>query len=163
MKLFYLAADAEFDDDNHRYWLSRRLGYGERSVAFVGLNPSTADATHDDPTVRKCITFSKRWGFDWFYMLNLNAYRSTDPKALRRLSAPEAIGPNNVETIRRIARRCELVVAAWGNNWMTDEAKFIGRCVLALPHCRVLGFNNDGSPKHPLYLPYSTELKATGE
>ena len=62
---WYLDASADISDDGmYRYWLSRRLSMGERTVLFVGLNPSTADATKDDPTIRRCVGFARAWGFD---------------------------------------------------------------------------------------------------
>ena len=82
----YLDMGAELSEDGqYRYWLSRRLSMGERAVLFVGLNPSTADATKDDPTIRKCVGFASRWGYDWLYMGNVHAYRSTNPEGLKPL------------------------------------------------------------------------------
>lgn len=82
----YLQMDAAISDcGTYRYWLARRLSMGERAVAFVGINPSTADATKDDPTIRKCVGFAQRWGYDWLYMLNLCAFRSTAGNARRVL------------------------------------------------------------------------------
>ena len=155
----YLDLGAGFSDDGiHRYWLSRRLSMGERSVLFIGLNPSTADAVKDDPTIRKAAGFARRWGFDWLYMGNLHAYRSTDPKGLRGLTAGLAIGPGNTEALRWMVGRVELVIAAWGANPLHPEADILANWILGLSHCRTFGTTKDGKPPHPLYLPYETQL-----
>lgn len=140
----------------YRYWLSRRLSMGERTVLFVGLNPSTADARQDDPTIRREVDFARRWGFDWYFKGNLYAYRSTDPKALYTVDDP--VGPSNQEALTWMAQRADLVVAAWGANHLTPYARTLADRLLALPRTRCLGRNRDGSPKHPLYLPKSAEL-----
>ena len=67
----------------YRYEIWRRWRGGDGTAVFIGLNPSTADATQDDPTIRRCVGFARQWGFDWLFMGNLYAYRSTDPKPLR--------------------------------------------------------------------------------
>lgn len=154
----YLERSASVSEDGlYRYWLSRRLSMGERTVLFVGLNPSTADATHDDPTIRKCVGFAGRWGFDWLLMGNLNAWRSTDPKGLP-VDGLEAVGPRNQEALKWLTHRAEIVVAAWGQNKLNDYARTLSQIILGLPHARTLGTNKDGTPKHPLYLPYGTQL-----
>jgi len=159
MKARYLASDAEFSDDRrYRYMLARRVAMGERSIAFVGLNPSTADLEHDDPTVRKCAKWAAAWGFDWFYMLNLNGFRSTNPKALP-LDDITAVGPGNQDAIRIWTQRSEVVVACWGQNKLNRYATQLGDRVLRLPQTQCLGQNANGTPKHPLYLAGKTELR----
>jgi hypothetical protein len=149
----YLDMGADVSEDGlYRYWLSRRLGMGERTVLFVGLNPSTADATQDDPTIRRCVGFARSWGFDWLYMGNLNAWRSTDPKGLPA-EPLEAVGPRNAEALRWMAQRAELVIAAWGATPLNRYAEELGRQMLARPNCNVLRWTKDGKPSHPLYLP----------
>jgi hypothetical protein len=154
----YLETSADISKDGrYRYWLSRRLSMGERTVVFVGLNPSTADAEQDDPTIRRCVGFARLWGFDWLLMGNLYAYRSTDPQVLLRIDHP--LGPMNQDALKWMTQRAELVVAAWGRCRLTPDADTISRSILALGHTRCLGRNKDGSPKHPLYVPAATELK----
>ena len=157
----YLDASAYISDDGlYRYALYRRLSMGERTVLFVGLNPSTADATTDDPTIRRCVGFARSWGFDWLYMGNLNAWRSTDPKRLpKEIDDGIAVGPRNQEALRWMAQRAEIVVACWGQHKLNQYARTLSRIVLALPHARCLGRNKDGSPRHPLYLPTITKLE----
>lgn len=152
----YLESSAEISSDGlYRYWLSRRISMGERTVLFVGLNPSTADALQDDPTIRRCVGFAQSWGFDWLFMGNLYAYRSTDPKPLKDLvTCP--IGPKNEETLRWLTGRADRVIAAWGAEPLNPDAKILAAHILSLPRTRCLGVNKDGSPKHPLYLSAST-------
>ncbi len=154
----YLTMDAELSDDwRYRYWLSRRLSMGERAVLFVGLNPSTADAHQDDPTIRRAVGFARQWGFDWLYMGNLNAWRATNPKLLPKDDLT-AVGPFNQDTLHWLTHKAELVVAAWGQTKLNNYAATLGRRILALPHTRCFGFNKNGSPMHPLYLPKTTPL-----
>jgi hypothetical protein len=140
-----------------RYWLSRYVGPGEagthslerRRVAFIGLNPSTADETQDDPTIRRCIRFAHDWGFSFLDMLNLYAWRSTDPLAMF-IAAKDAdiVGPENDKVIADVCRRADLVIVAWG-------ARGDGRAdavldIVGAAHC--LGYTQDGLPRHPLYI-----------
>jgi hypothetical protein len=147
----YLATSATISNDEHfRYSLERRLSMGERTVLFVGLNPSTADQSQDDPTIRRCAGFARQWGFDWLLMGNLYAYRSTDPKVLNQIEG--SVGPENQEFLKIMAQRAELIVAAWGANTLNAPARFIAQWLLSLPRTKCLGQNAGGSPKHPLYL-----------
>lgn len=158
MKPAYLHASATFSEDRvYRYSLVRRLGMGERTVTFVGLNPSTATEDTDDPTIRRIVEFARRWGFDWLLMGNLYAYRSTDPNVLKRLDELESVGPMNQDVLHWMTRKAELVVAAWGANRLNPYAITLASRILALPHTRCLGLNKDGTPKHPLYLKASTQ------
>jgi hypothetical protein len=161
----YLDMGADISEDGlYRYWLSRRISMGERTVVFVGLNPSTADAAQDDPTIRKCVGFAQRWGYDWIYMANLYAWRATDPKRLVRFAKDyslQAVGPNNQDALKWMTQKADVVVAAWGQTRLCDYATTLSRIVLNLPQTRCLGQNNDGTPKHPLYLPYATLLRAS--
>ena len=142
----------------YRYLLERWWDGGERTVVFIGLNPSTATASEDDPTVRRCIGFAKRWGFRRLKLLNLFALRATDPKELRR--AEEPFGPENAEQIGPLCVPPRLVVAAWGNH---GELRNRGQTVAqnldaAGVNLNCFGLTTAGHPKHPLYLPYDAEL-----
>jgi hypothetical protein len=137
-----------------RYTLVREWDATLPKVAFIGLNPSTADETQDDPTIRRCIGFAKTWGKGGLLMLNLYAFRATKPadmwKAEKR--AVDIIGgrSNWTEALLRYAAEhgCDLVIAAWGNH-----GKGRGDAVASKwPGLKCLGRNGDGSPKHPLYL-----------
>ena len=145
-----------------RYALWRTWQEGEGHAMFIGLNPSTADETQDDPTVRKCMGFAKRWGYGGIYMLNLFAYRSTDPRALLHVEDP--VGPQNNEHLAMYARSAGIVVAAWGAFKIAEKrGEFVDGLLRAqgantanrLWHLRCLGVAKSGAPRHPLYVPYS--------
>jgi hypothetical protein len=135
-----------------RYLLWRRWDQERGICAFVGLNPSTADETKDDPTIRRCIGFAKAWGYGALFMLNAYAYRATNPQVMKAYGA-NAIGPLNNEYLRRAALECDLVVAAWGVNCDDLREHAIRRDFEAIRKpLHVLGLTKDGHPKHPLYL-----------
>jgi len=124
------------------------------SVTFIGLNPSTADETHDDPTIRRCIGFMQSWGYQRLIVVNLFALRATQPADLRNARRP--IGPNNDAAIAQAIKRSALTIVCWGNhgNWLDRD-----QAVLAMlnkkTHC--LQINKSGAPAHPLYQPASRE------
>lgn len=139
----------------YRYQLTRIWDDRLSTVVFVGLNPSTADANIDDPTVRRCVGFAREWGFGALILVNLFALRSTDPSGLYAARAP--IGPDNDHWIRLAGSNAELVVAAWG---VHGELHGRGRYVRALfPRLMCLGRTREGHPRHPLYLSKDTPLK----
>lgn len=127
-----------------------------RTLYVIGLNPSTADETEDDPTIRRCIGFAKAFGCGGLTMLNLFALRSTDPKGLRAVADP--IGPENDLTLLS-ARMLEnvVIVAAWGvhGTFMGRDREVRKMFDGQLHH---LGLTKDGHPKHPLYLKSDTSL-----
>lgn len=111
--LFELGDQAVFSEDNrYRYVLYRKWSEGSRFVQFIGLNPSTADAIRNDPTMRKCIGFAKRWGFDGMAMTNLFGYRATKREVMKRQADP--VGPNNDTWLVRTVRDAALIVCCWG-------------------------------------------------
>ena len=136
----------------YRYVLRRHWDFGHGTVAFIGLNPSTATATEDDPTMRRCIRFAQDWGYAQFIMLNLFAFRATDPRDLVR--ADEPLGPRNRRTIARIARESDCVVAAWGAHPMA--ATHARTIVTHGGPLQCLGTTRNGSPRHPLYVAAAT-------
>lgn len=137
----------------YRYRLSRDWDEGKR-IVFIGLNPSTADAEVDDPTIRRLIGFSRDWGYTGFGILNLFAYRAMDPRKLRECVDP--VGPDNHQFIAAACDSKLLTVAMWGKGGeYRNEGRFVGRLFSNL---MCFGKNKDGSPKHPLYLPKETEL-----
>ncbi len=136
----------------------RRWGKGP-VLLFLLLNPSTADHKKDDPTIRKCIGFAKLLGYSAIRVVNLFAYRATDPKDM--LAAADAIGPKNDYWLMRKASQADLVICGWGAKVsktgrpkqvmkMLKTAKVKTFCLLV---------TKDGSPGHPLYIPYDTPLK----
>jgi hypothetical protein len=136
-------------DGAYRYFLSRRWSGGSKSVAFIGLNPSTADATLDDPTIRRCVAFAKTWGGHSLLMVNLFALRATKPAVL--MSVRDPIGPDNDAWIDRATTEADIVVAAWGNlGALMDRGKLVQRRFSG--QLLALDVTKAGMPKHPLYV-----------
>lgn len=143
-------ASAVFNEARtHRYALTRTWGEAAPAV-FVMLNPSTADALVLDPTVRRCISFAKREGCGGLTVLNLFAFRSTDPRGLK--ICPDPVGPSNDRFIRDFTADASLVVAAWGVHGHLHGRAQVVTELLADVDLRCLGVTKDGSPKHPLYV-----------
>lgn len=135
--------------DRYRYRLGRRWGYG-KAMAFVMLNPSAADGSQDDPTIRRCVGFARSHGFAAIDVVNLFAYRSTDPRELKR--AGYLIGPENDLHIALATQEAGLVCVAWGANGRnlvrSGEVLQMLRRNGVLPHC--LAVTRDCMPQHPL-------------
>ncbi len=147
----------------HRYHLYRRWGTGTRTLGVVGLNPSTADALQDDPTIRREVAFAQAWGYDALLKGNLFAFRATDPKVLRQQDVNAAFGPDNREALIELVHRVEIVVAAWGAFPLPCFIDTFATWVRHLPHARHLGLTKSGAPKHPLYLPKTATLQTFSE
>ncbi len=146
---------ASFSPDGvYRYRLLRRWSRGGR-VLWVMLNPSTADAQRDDPTIRRCIGFSRAWGFGGMEVVNLYALRATDPAVLR--GHPDPVGRDNDAHIRAGPRSAAMVVAAWGAS-CTDEARIVRVLAMLGEKVWCLGLTRGGMPRHPLYAPRSVPL-----
>ena len=132
-----------------RHW-KREKGY----ALFVCLNPSTADENVDDPTVRRCIRFSERWGYGGLVVCNIFSIRSTDPKLLYQTDLLEPV-KENYEYIQQYSKCASITIAAWGNHGhYLNRGKTVLRYFLKSPHH--LGLTKSGAPKHPLYLKSST-------
>lgn len=147
------------DDGLYRYQLTRRWGPGA-VVGFVMLNPSTADAEQDDPTIRKCIGFARRWCYDAITVWNLYAYRATKPTDLWKAADP--VGPDNdfylgigLDFMADYAQGP--IVAAWGANAKPDRVKQF-RALAEGRKTGCLGFTKAGQPLHPLMLSYERLL-----
>ncbi len=145
-----------------RYHLTRTWDTTRGPLVFIMLNPSTADAEADDPTIRKCIGFGKRLGFGGIEVFNLFAFRATKPHDLR--NAGYQVGPDNDQIIAE--RLCVLglfargyVICAWGANARGLNRPETVRCNLGLAgvRLRALRLLADGTPEHPLMLPYDCE------
>lgn len=135
-------------DRKYRYVLTRILDETKPTVVFIGLNPSTADEEVDDKTIRKCIGYAKRWGYGKLIMVNLFAFRSTDPSMLKRVEDP--VGLDNDSYIQKCVSESNLVIACWGNH-----GKLLNRDKVlmdSLPNLVCLKRNKNGTPHHPLYL-----------
>ncbi len=123
------------------------------SLAFIMLNPSTADGMVDDPTIRRCMNFARREGYYGIAVVNLFAYRATDPKTV--CFAKDPVGPNNDDYIKRCLSYGD-VIAAWGSEVFARSRAREVQKMLAGVAIKCLGMNKDGSPKHPLYVPKNT-------
>ncbi len=143
-----------------RYTLTRRWRPGQ-TMLWILLNPSTATATADDPTIRRVTGFSRREQAGGFELLNIFALRSTDPQLLR--SAPDPIGPDNDETIRKALRRHDTAVCAWGAFNVGGRDALLAEWAAELS-CSLLclGETASGAPRHPLYLRADVALRQFG-
>lgn len=143
--------------EKYRYTLWREVNpEGEGYVQWIALNPSTADATKDDPTVRRMQGFSKAWGARWCLVTNLFAFRATDPKVMKAYHDP--VGEDNFVHILRLAKEAKMVVAAWGthgSHGLTDGALW-SIWPKSVP-LKCLGQTKKGFPKHPLYVRADTQ------
>lgn len=141
----------------YRYELTRSWDSTKPAIAFVMLNPSTADAAEDDPTIRKCIGFANRWGYGELRVYNLFNFRATDPLLLPA-DAFEARGLKATEFAARVIDS-HVVVCAWGSTPVAkrnpmDFARIYCKTMWSLHLDRLfaLQINQDGNPRHPLYV-----------
>ena len=150
-----MIAGAQFSKcRKYRYALWRTWQEGDGHVTFIGLNPSMADETKDDPTIRRCIGFAKSWGFGGINMLNLFAFAATDPNVLKKVDDP--VGDQNDSFLMRYCDAAGLNVACWGTRGAFMER---GKKVIELLGAESLscfGLTSGGHPKHPLYLKKET-------
>jgi hypothetical protein len=147
----------------YRYKLWREWpGFGPVSdgmkmhCAFVMLNPSTADGEEDDPTIRRCVGFSKAWGYDRLEVVNLFAYRATDPNTLLRLGHnDDPVGPENLEAFKAVCNtvNCGAIIVAWGahGGHLGQDETALG-WIKKSDRVHALGLTKDGKPRHPLYM-----------
>lgn len=146
-------------DGRYRYQLTRRWADGGQTAIWVMLNPSTADAKEDDPTITRCIGFSQEFGASAMTVVNLFALRATDPKKL--LENPnESIGPRNVQILEETLKDATRVIAAWGalqnKLWMLSlpSREVLKKC----DKIQCLGKTKHGAPRHPLYVKSGSPL-----
>lgn len=148
-----IRSTAELSSDGvYRYELRRIWGDPNHLVGWIMLNPSTADATADDPTIRRCVGFARDWGYGGIVVRNLFALRATDPAVLK--THPEPIGPENNYWLLSGSTDA-LTVCAWGvHGALGGRAirvlRLLGAGGVQLRH---LGLTKAGHPRHPLYLP----------
>jgi hypothetical protein len=136
--------------DRYRYALWRLWDTGRPPLLVVGLNPSTADARRNDPTVRRCLGYAGDWGWGGLLVANLFAYRATHPAALRRTEDPE--GVENDHWLHWLAGHAGQILVAWGNGGRYRERGRAVRAALPQPLFH-LGLTQLGEPRHPLYVP----------
>lgn len=146
-------------DGKYRYIIER--GVGGPVLGVIMLNPSTADAHENDPTIRKVLGFAQRWRYSRVRVVNLFAYRATDPRELRWTDDP--IGPKNDDAISSVMDDASLVVAAWGADRCGVIGKVMGRRidkVIEMAEQMKIELwcfreTSKGAPEHPLYVPYA--------
>jgi hypothetical protein len=141
----------------YRFYLSRTWDSRKPTRCFLMLNPSTADHVANDPTVERCQQRAMKDGFGKVVIVNLFALRATNPLCL--YSHLDPIGKQNDEQILKAAKRADQVICAWGrhghinNRGITVEAMLRQHAI----KLSILKLNQDGSPGHPLYLPYDLQ------
>lgn len=148
----------------YRYRLSREVDvFGTRTIAYFGINPSTADEFIDDQTVRKWIGFTQRLQGKSFLVGNAFAYRATDVTRLAEIVDP--VGPENDENLRAIIAAADVLIPCWGSRQKLPR-KLHGRLDTLLESLLnsgkpvfSFGMTRSNDPKHPLLLPYDTELQ----
>ena len=154
---------AQFSPDRiYRYELIRPLAAGPGPICvFAMLNPSTAAEFTDDATVRRCKYFAVRLGATELRIVNLYAFRATEPRQLWKTADP--IGPGNDTWIRAAADAAlatnGFVVAAWGAHARTARADAVTAILTSTTTVHCLGTTQSGAPRHPLYLPNDTPLQ----
>jgi hypothetical protein len=142
----------------YRYTLFRDLGMRGPTLTVVMLNPSTADAVKDDPTIRRVIGYAQAWGNGALQVLNLFAFRATDPREM--MTAADPVGPDNDEHLTRellLAKSDQrFVLAAWGTHGGHRSRDFhVLHKLVDGVEWRCLGRTHHGYPRHPLYTPKS--------
>lgn len=160
----YIKTHARLSDDGvYRYVLTRTWAEPRdrlESVAFLMLNPSTADGKEDDPTIRRCVGFARGLGYKRLCVVNLFAFRATDPSEL--FKADDPVGPFNDDAIREVCAD-RTVICAWGSSSATmfrDRPQRVMR-ILADSKASVACFGKTASgwPRHPLYLKNDAKLE----
>ncbi len=153
-----MVGDAVFDKSGkYRYLLSRTWSDEGKKAVFVMLNPSSADASLNDPTISRCIGFAERLGCGSLQVVNLFAYRTAYPKELRVCRSP--VGALNNQYIRGAVEAASLVVVAWGN-WgrLHGRDKEVLQLIAGRTSLHCFGVTGQGHPRHPLFLPYDIQL-----
>ncbi len=145
--------------ERYRYALTRVWDQRGRKVALVMLNPSTADERRNDPTIERCERRARALGYGGFRVVNIFAYRATDPANLKQAKRPE--GPDNTQAIHDATTWADDIIAAWGaHGSFLDQGSKI-QALLAQTEVPVfhLGLTKAGHPRHPLYVAYATPLQ----
>ena len=158
----FLERDAVISDcGKYRYLLRRTWDHDRPRALIVMLNPSTADAEIDDPTIRSCIRLCKGLSYGSFEVVNLFAWRATDPDDLGGARYP--IGDRNNDVIEAAIGRCDVGICAWGahpmaGSWQRD-AEVFNLLAASRPAVFCFGTTKGGAPKHPLYIKSGTPLE----
>ena len=153
-----MIGDAVFDRSRkYRYLLSRQWNCQKDKAVFVMLNPSKADATVNDPTISRCISFAEKMGCGSLDVVNLFAFRTAYPKELK--ACPKPVGRLNDQYIAGAVEKASLIVVAWGN-WgrLHDRDQEVLDLIALRRPLLCFGTTREGQPRHPLFLPAATEL-----
>lgn len=137
----------------YRYAYYNEWDASKPKVMFIGLNPTDMDENQSNPTLRRCINFAKDWGYGGLYVTNLFARLALTPEQLK--IAQEPIGQENNDWLIKLAKECDLIIAAWGN-----DGKHLNRSAemkQLIPKMMCLKINQSGEPAHPLYQPKTAE------
>ena len=136
---------------DYRYLLWREWDSNLKTISFIMLNPSRADAEINDPTITRCINFAKSWSYGRLEVVNLFAYRTSKPSLLKQANQP--IGKNNDRYILESVEGSDQVILAWGNHgtWQQQDL-YVLQLLKTHKHLYSLGITKKGCPRHPLYL-----------
>lgn len=144
--------DATIDVSGHyRYTLLREWNSDAPRVAFVMLNPSTADAEIDDRTINRCINFARSWDFGSIEVVNLFGYRTKDFNSIKGVHNP--VGDDNDEFIKTVVDRSNIVVVAWGDNgtYLSRNSAVL-KLLSEVEDLYCLGITRKKNPRHPLFV-----------
>lgn len=144
-------------DRKHRLTLWRQWDTTKPILLVIGLNPSTADETKDDPTIRRCVRFAKDWGFGSLCMMNLFSIRATDPKEM--LACENPIHEWNDTLLKTTIDGAGMILAAWGTHGshLRRDDLIYNLMIQANRPIHCLGKTKDGQPRHPLYVKADTQ------
>ena len=143
--------NARFSNDKkHRYRLSRHWDLNKPEILYIMLNPSIGNESIDDPTIRRLLSFTKKFDYGGFFVGNLFTYITPNPKTL---DTSIGITNKNLNVLTNLVSKADEVVYAWGNS--IEEPNELKK-LISNPMC--FGKNLNGTPKHPLYLPSNSKI-----
>lgn len=143
-----------------RTWLTRRWAHGGKTLLWVMLNPSTADADNDDQTLLKCVAISQHNGFNALCVVNLYDYRATEIRELKKAGYPRSAAW--LATIRQKLLESDSTVVAWGASAVPYHAAYMIQYLSDFRPVYRVALTKSGQPGHPLYLPTKTALVLHG-
>lgn len=153
-----IIGEAVFDrSERYRYSLTRCWNSSGTKATFIMLNPSSADAKQNDPTISRCISFAEKLGCGSLEVVNLFAYRTAFPYELKDYRRP--VGSLNDKYIETAIQTSNVIVAAWGNwGFLKGRDEVVIQLIGEKFPLFCFGLTSKGQPRHPLYLPGNTEL-----
>lgn len=151
-------------DPKNWNWYGAKDGNGvelgePKPCLFIMFNPSTADGSKDDATIRRCVSFAKAWGYERLEVVNLFAFRATKPADLFAVTfQDDPVGPENLTTIRRCSANAGIIICAWGNrgSYLDQDETVLGWLGEGTQYA--LGLTSNGQPRHPLYVRGDSQL-----